>query len=165
VVWRDVLPLSVSGLPRYDLAVGIHAAVSCGTGHCGSWYVTAFDGSNAVVGARTFAVCSALTGEGMAPALKSAIDQLIQQHKVVVFMKGTKQFPQCGFSNTVVQVGFKQVIHSHHCVNTSLLLYTNWTRSPIQHPFTWLARHLYCPDASSTWLHAFKDKQCSAVPC
>jgi len=99
------------GLPRYDLAVGIHAAVSCGTGHCGSWYVTAFDGSNAVVGARTFAVCSALTGEGMAPALKSAIDQLIQQHKVVVFMKGTKQFPQCGFSNTVVQVGFKQVIH------------------------------------------------------
>ncbi|GBF95025.1 hypothetical protein Rsub_07526 [Raphidocelis subcapitata] len=41
---------------------------------------------------------------GMAPELKSAIDELISKNKVVVFMKGTKQFPQCGFSNTVVQI-------------------------------------------------------------
>jgi monothiol glutaredoxin len=41
----------------------------------------------------------------MAPELKATIDQLINSNKVVVFMKGTKQFPQCGFSNTVVQVG------------------------------------------------------------
>lgn len=40
----------------------------------------------------------------MAPQLKGAIDNLIQSNKIVVFMKGTKQFPQCGFSNTVVQV-------------------------------------------------------------
>lgn len=40
----------------------------------------------------------------MAPELKAAIDELINRNKVVVFMKGTKQFPQCGFSNTVVQV-------------------------------------------------------------
>jgi monothiol glutaredoxin len=40
----------------------------------------------------------------MAPQLKSAIDSLIESNKIVVFMKGTKQFPQCGFSNTVVQV-------------------------------------------------------------
>lgn len=40
----------------------------------------------------------------MAPELKAAIDDLISSNKVVVFMKGTKQFPQCGFSNTVVQV-------------------------------------------------------------
>merc|ERR1711976_113687 len=26
------------------------------------------------------------------------------KHKVVLFMKGTAQFPQCGFSNTVVQI-------------------------------------------------------------
>jgi glutaredoxin-related protein len=43
-------------------------------------------------------------GQGMAPQLKSAIDTLIESNKIVVFMKGTKQFPQCGFSNTVVQV-------------------------------------------------------------
>jgi glutaredoxin-related protein len=41
---------------------------------------------------------------GMAPELKTAIDELITSNKIVVFMKGTKQFPQCGFSNTVVQV-------------------------------------------------------------
>lgn len=43
-------------------------------------------------------------GTGMAPQLKEAIDTLIEQNKIVVFMKGTKQFPQCGFSNTVVQI-------------------------------------------------------------
>jgi monothiol glutaredoxin len=47
-------------------------------------------------------ICPA--GQGMAPQLKSAIDNLIESNKIVVFMKGTKQFPQCGFSNTVVQV-------------------------------------------------------------
>jgi hypothetical protein len=41
---------------------------------------------------------------GMAPELKARIDELISSNKVVVFIKGTKQFPQCGFSNTVVQV-------------------------------------------------------------
>jgi hypothetical protein len=46
-----------------------------------------------------------LAGQGMAPQLKSAIDTLIESNQIVVFMKGTKQFPQCGFSNTVVQVG------------------------------------------------------------
>ena len=40
----------------------------------------------------------------MSPELKAAIDKYISENKVVVFIKGTKQFPQCGFSNTVVQV-------------------------------------------------------------
>ncbi len=39
----------------------------------------------------------------MAPELKARIDELVTSNKIVVFMKGTKQFPQCGFSNTVVQ--------------------------------------------------------------
>lgn len=30
--------------------------------------------------------------------IKSRIDGLLQQHKVVLFMKGSPQFPQCGFS-------------------------------------------------------------------
>ena len=40
---------------------------------------------------------------GLQPELKSAIDKFIASNKVVPFMKGNKQFPQCGFSNTCVQ--------------------------------------------------------------
>uniref|UniRef100_A0A7S0EUU3 Glutaredoxin domain-containing protein n=1 Tax=Phaeocystis antarctica TaxID=33657 RepID=A0A7S0EUU3_9EUKA len=32
------------------------------------------------------------------------IEELIGEHKVMLFMKGNKMFPQCGFSNTVVQI-------------------------------------------------------------
>ncbi|KAG2440880.1 hypothetical protein HXX76_003734 [Chlamydomonas incerta] len=40
----------------------------------------------------------------MNPELKKSIDELIASNKVVVFMKGNRQFPMCGFSNTVVQI-------------------------------------------------------------
>ncbi|KAK8651145.1 hypothetical protein V6N13_140758 [Hibiscus sabdariffa] len=43
---------------------------------------------------RCFA--SALT-----PQLKNTLDTVVTSNKVVLFMKGTKDFPQCGFSNTV----------------------------------------------------------------
>ncbi len=36
--------------------------------------------------------------------LKERIEKLIAQQDVVLFMKGTKNFPQCGFSATVVEV-------------------------------------------------------------
>ena len=49
-------------------------------------------------------VCTFGTGAGLPSEFKSALDNLITSHKIVVFMKGTKQFPQCGFSHTVVQV-------------------------------------------------------------
>ncbi|MGI0486074.1 Grx4 family monothiol glutaredoxin [Pantanalinema rosaneae CENA516] len=32
------------------------------------------------------------------------ISSLIQQNKILVFMKGSKLMPQCGFSNNVVQI-------------------------------------------------------------
>lgn len=35
---------------------------------------------------------------------KQAIDQLVKDNKIVVFMKGTKLMPMCGFSNNVVQI-------------------------------------------------------------
>lgn len=35
---------------------------------------------------------------------KKRIQDLLQSSKVLLFMKGTKQFPACGFSNTVVQI-------------------------------------------------------------
>lgn len=40
----------------------------------------------------------------MNPETKAKIDQLVNDNKVMVFMKGTKLMPQCGFSNNVVQI-------------------------------------------------------------
>ncbi len=40
----------------------------------------------------------------MTPELKEKIDNLVKQNKILVFMKGTKLMPQCGFSNNVVQI-------------------------------------------------------------
>lgn len=40
----------------------------------------------------------------MTPETKSRIDSLVNENKVVVFMKGSKLMPQCGFSNNVVQI-------------------------------------------------------------
>jgi monothiol glutaredoxin len=37
-------------------------------------------------------------------ALRTRLESLIKSHKVMLFMKGTKQFPACGFSNAVVQI-------------------------------------------------------------
>ena len=40
----------------------------------------------------------------MTPELKERIDNIVKQNKIVVFMKGSKLMPQCGFSNNVVQI-------------------------------------------------------------
>ncbi|OAY52589.1 hypothetical protein MANES_04G095400v8 [Manihot esculenta] len=40
----------------------------------------------------------------LSPDLKNTLDKVVTSQKVVLFMKGTKDFPQCGFSNTVVQI-------------------------------------------------------------
>lgn len=37
-------------------------------------------------------------------ATKAEITQLVQNNKVVVFMKGVPEAPRCGFSNAVVQI-------------------------------------------------------------
>ena len=35
---------------------------------------------------------------------RSRIDDLVKNHRVLLFMKGDRAFPQCGFSATVVQI-------------------------------------------------------------
>jgi monothiol glutaredoxin len=35
---------------------------------------------------------------------KTKISELVGKNKVLLFMKGNKSFPQCGFSNRVVQI-------------------------------------------------------------
>jgi len=40
----------------------------------------------------------------MTPELRDRIDTLVKQNKIMVFMKGNKLMPMCGFSNNVVQI-------------------------------------------------------------
>ncbi|MGB3239383.1 MAG: Grx4 family monothiol glutaredoxin [Geitlerinemataceae cyanobacterium] len=40
----------------------------------------------------------------MTPELQERIDKLVKENDVLVFMKGNKLMPQCGFSNNVVQI-------------------------------------------------------------
>lgn len=40
----------------------------------------------------------------MSDETRARIDGLIKGSKVMLFMKGTRQFPACGFSNAVVQI-------------------------------------------------------------
>jgi monothiol glutaredoxin len=53
---------------------------------------------------------------GLSEPLKERIEQLIQSDKVVLFMKGTRRFPQCGFSNSVVQI-LDGMLDSYKTVN------------------------------------------------
>lgn len=40
----------------------------------------------------------------LTPELQARIEKLIADNKILVFMKGSKLMPQCGFSNNVVQI-------------------------------------------------------------
>ena len=46
----------------------------------------------------------------MSEDIRSRIEGLIKGNKVMLFMKGTRQFPACGFSNTVVQILKKESV-------------------------------------------------------
>lgn len=49
-------------------------------------------------------IVKVITEIAMTPELKARIDNLVTQNKIMVFMKGTKLMPMCGFSNNVVQM-------------------------------------------------------------
>ncbi len=50
------------------------------------------------------------------PELKSRFDELVQKNKVVLFMKGNKHFPQCGFSAKVVGM-LNEIVGKYETVN------------------------------------------------
>ena len=52
----------------------------------------------------------------MDESTRKQIEETINTHPVVLFMKGTKNFPQCGFSATVIEV-LKRVGAPVHDVN------------------------------------------------
>ena len=52
----------------------------------------------------TFKIFQTILGATMSTTAHDRIDELVKQNKIMVFMKGNKLMPQCGFSNTVVQI-------------------------------------------------------------
>ncbi|XP_051177029.1 monothiol glutaredoxin-S7, chloroplastic [Lolium perenne] len=54
--------------------------------------------------ARRLAAAASSGGGAAGPDMRETLDKVVGAHKVVLFMKGTKDFPQCGFSHTVVQI-------------------------------------------------------------
>jgi monothiol glutaredoxin len=70
--------------------------------------------------------------------LKAEIEELVQKHPVVLFMKGTKSFPQCGFSATVVSIlreaGVKELkdvnILARADLREGMKEYANWPTFP-----------------------------------
>uniref|UniRef100_A0A7S2X4E8 Glutaredoxin domain-containing protein n=1 Tax=Chloropicon roscoffensis TaxID=1461544 RepID=A0A7S2X4E8_9CHLO len=91
-------------------------------------------------GGRRTATCEAQQGEApgaLTPELRAAVDRLVGENKIVLFMKGTKMFPQCGFSNTCVQI-FNQLGAPFEDVNvlederirTGMKEYSQWPTFP-----------------------------------
>ncbi len=73
----------------------------------------------------------------MTPELKAKIDNLVQQNKILVFMKGNKLMPQCGFSNNVVQilnslgVPFETIdVLDDYEIRQGIKEYSNWPTIP-----------------------------------
>ncbi|MBJ7899875.1 MAG: Grx4 family monothiol glutaredoxin [Cyanobacteria bacterium RI_101] len=73
----------------------------------------------------------------MSPDTKARIDELVNGHKIMVFMKGTKLMPQCGFSNNVVQilnvlgVPFETFdVLSDYEIRQGIKDYSNWPTIP-----------------------------------
>jgi monothiol glutaredoxin len=66
-----------------------------------------------------------------------SIDILVKNHNIVLFMKGTKAFPQCGFSGTVVNIldklgiEFKDVnVLEDEQIRQGIKKYSDWPTIP-----------------------------------
>ncbi|MDJ0689848.1 MAG: Grx4 family monothiol glutaredoxin [Xenococcaceae cyanobacterium MO_188.B32] len=73
----------------------------------------------------------------MTPEVKAKIDKLVKENKVLVFMKGSKLMPQCGFSNNVVQilntlgVPYETVdVLADYEIRQGIKEYSNWPTIP-----------------------------------
>jgi monothiol glutaredoxin len=73
----------------------------------------------------------------MTEPVRDRIEALIKNNKVMLFMKGTKQIPACGFSNAVVQILKKEAVPfetfnilSDPEVRQGLKEYSSWPTYP-----------------------------------
>lgn len=68
---------------------------------------------------------------------KAKIDQILNSNKVVLFMKGTPQFPQCGFSSRATAI-LQDIGIDFHSINVledqelreGIKAYGNWPTIP-----------------------------------
>jgi monothiol glutaredoxin len=65
------------------------------------------------------------------------IDKIIKDNDIVLFMKGTKSFPQCGFSGTVVHIlekldaKFKDInVLEDNVIRQGIKEYSDWPTIP-----------------------------------
>jgi Grx4 family monothiol glutaredoxin len=63
--------------------------------------------------------------------------QVVKENKIILFMKGNKDFPQCGFSNTVTQIlkscnaEFQTVnVLENELLRQGIKQYSNWPTIP-----------------------------------
>ena len=70
-------------------------------------------------------------------SINARIEQLLQGHKVLLFMKGTPDFPQCGFSGQAVQILSACATEFDHFnifedsdIREGLKSYSNWPTYP-----------------------------------
>ncbi|KAJ3299268.1 monothiol glutaredoxin grx5 [Borealophlyctis nickersoniae] len=74
----------------------------------------------------------------LSDSLRQQIDKAVKEHDVLVFMKGNKEAPQCGFSRAVVQIlqangvdDFKTVnVLSDEEVRAGIKEYSSWPTIP-----------------------------------
>ncbi len=75
--------------------------------------------------------------ETQTPSVEEQIKQTVDEHNVVLFMKGNANFPQCGFSGRAVQIlkaldtEFVTVdVLSNDAVREGIKVYSNWPTIP-----------------------------------
>lgn len=70
---------------------------------------------------------------------EKVIDQIVKEHNVVLFMKGTAQFPMCGFSGKAIQLlnecnsdfdVFTVNVLDDNDIRQSIKEYSNWPTIP-----------------------------------
>lgn len=73
----------------------------------------------------------------MDETVKQRIESLIANHKIMIFMKGTTENPECGFSNQIVQI-FKVIgmpfttenILVDEALRSGIKEFSNWPTIP-----------------------------------
>ncbi len=73
----------------------------------------------------------------MSDQARARIEELVTKHKVMLFMKGSKQIPACGFSNAVVQILKKEGVTFENNniladpeVRQGMKEYSSWPKYP-----------------------------------
>ena len=82
-------------------------------------------------------ICRAAVRMAEKGPMHDAIDKVVKENKIILFMKGNKDFPQCGFSNTVTQIlkacnaDFQTVnVLENELLRQGIKTYSNWPTIP-----------------------------------